>query len=246
MNYLKRIVFTLASFVLLLLLTSPLNAQKIQTSIHGGLTISNMTLDIDGTQDPESVPAFDFDSVAGFQFGVRFLKPIADSWSLETGLQLNSRGYSNDYALVISGEEVFRSKTSLRLYYLELPLLMNVYIPIGTRTVELSGGPYLAGGVSGRYTSEIKVNENSSFGEFLELESSRESGNINWGSNEDEFPRIDYGVLFGAGVAFKSYTFRIYYQRGLSNFLRNNSPGDDGETITSNHYQTSFTVGYRF
>ncbi|MCH8496368.1 MAG: hypothetical protein LAT57_12160 [Balneolales bacterium] len=97
MNYLKRIVFTLASFVLLLLVTSPLNAQKIQTSIYGGLTISNMTLDIDGTQDPESVPDFDFDSVAGFQFGVRFSKPIADSWSLETGFQLNSRGYSNDY-----------------------------------------------------------------------------------------------------------------------------------------------------
>ncbi|MBU2556098.1 MAG: PorT family protein, partial [Bacteroidetes bacterium] len=73
-------------------------------------------------------------------------------------------------------------------------------------------------------------------------ESKTESKSIDWGSGDDnDFKRLDFGWIIGAGVEYEAFSAGLSYNLGLSNIA---ATPDGGNKVKNRVF--AITVGYRF
>lgn len=207
---------------------------RAQVYVQGGLNLANITKSNDGQTEKNNI-------LPTFNVGVLGRLPLADVFSLESGLLLTGRG-SKAETYFNGGNNYI--KTKFNPLYLELPLNAVVKIPLGAdkTNVFFNAGPYVAMGIGGQSKRESYI---------LGISSS-ESSSIKF-SNDDPFTseeedagynklkRFDYGLNFGGGIQFKHLILKANYGLGLAKI---NSTESNNNSNDKNKYRTvSFSVG---
>ncbi|MFP4015066.1 MAG: porin family protein [Chitinispirillaceae bacterium] len=199
-------------------------AQKI--GVKAGMNLSNMVM-----KDDDFTQSEDFKMKIGFNAGASAEFPITEIFSVESGLMINTRGFTMEEKFTEMGETV-EMKVSGNLLYLDIPVNAKVGYSMDNLKIYGSAGPYLGFGLSGNQKSETT---------FMG-ETQKTDEDVEFGSDDNsDIKRMDLGLNLGAGVEFGS--FQIGGSYGLS--LLNNSPVDDnGATIT--HNVIAISLGYVF
>jgi hypothetical protein len=221
-------------FLTLTLITAITAVTRAQVYIQGGLNLANITKTNDGqTEDNNILPSFNV--------GVLGRLPLADVFSLESGVLLTGRGSKAETYFNGTSNYV---KTKFNPLYLEVPLNAVVKIPLGAKesSVFFNAGPYAAMGIAGKSKRDSKI---------LGITSS-ETSDIKF-SNDDPFTseeedaaydrlkRFDFGLNFGGGFQFQHFIIKANYGLGLAKI---NSTESNNNANDKNKYRTlSFSVG---
>lgn len=217
-----------------LVLTAAISlSTKAQVYLQGGLNLANITKTNDGQTEKNNI-------LPSFNVGILGRLPIADMFSIESGLLLTGRG-SKAETYFNGGNDFVKSK--FNPFYLEIPLNAVVKIPLEKKSnVFFNAGPYVAIGIGGKSRRDTK------FGPLV----SSSTSNIEF-SNDDPFTsqqedarydrlkRFDFGLNFGGGFQFQRVLLKVNYGLGLAKI---NSTQSDNTANDKNKYRTlSFSVG---
>jgi hypothetical protein len=184
------------------------NAQKMAIGIEGGVNIANVSVNPTTTTDSRT------GLIVGTLLDVNFTQQI----TLTPGIRFTMKGFSNTVNTV---------NNTVKLNYLEFPVLLKIRFPL----TEIK--PYLAAGpVLGLNLSANLDQSNGTQSATTDISSSTES--------------IDFGLLFAGGMDFKvgmntALFFQVGYQLGLSNI---NKTANNTTTIKNNAFQ--ITGGVKF
>lgn len=220
-------------FLGLVLTTAISLSTKAQVYLQGGLNLANITKTNDGQTEKNNI-------LPSFNVGILGRLPIADMFSIESGLLLTGRG-SKAETYFNGGNDFVKSK--FNPFYLEIPLNAVVKIPLEKKSnVFFNAGPYVAIGIGGKSRRDTK------FGPLV----SSSTSNIEF-SNDDPFTsqqedarydrlkRFDFGLNFGGGFQFQRVLLKVNYGLGLAKI---NSTQSDNTVNDKNKYRTlSFSVG---
>ena len=220
-------------FLGLVLTTAISLSIKAQVYLQGGLNLANITKTNDGQTEKNNI-------LPSFNVGILGRLPIADMFSIESGLLLTGRG-SKAETYFNGGNDFVKSK--FNPFYLEVPLNAVVKIPLEKKSnVFFNAGPYVAIGIGGKSRRDTK------FGPLV----SSSTSNIEF-SNDDPFTsqqedarydrlkRFDFGLNFGGGFQFQRVLLKVNYGLGLAKI---NSTQSDNTANDKNKYRTlSFSVG---
>lgn len=200
----KRIKFSI--FCLLILLTSGTYAQTF--SIDAGVGFTNMLTEEGEFFIPYNTNDFSSGLIPGYHFGGTANFKLFDLFSLKSGLNISSNG------LIKKDEEIYQqisliTKEKYSLFFIQLPLAIEVPFKIANIDVYSSLGSYVGIGIFGT------MKTTSTFGDIVDSD----SRNISWGTDpiHDDFLRLDYGISGGAGISFNALSLGLFYQYGLAN-----------------------------
>lgn len=211
------------SLIVLLIITTASYAQIF--GVKAGLNLSTMLL-----KDNDGNYSDDFKMNPGFHVGVTGEFPLTEMFSFETGLFLSTKGLKTtqvDVALGVTTE----TKAKMNLLYLDIPLTAKASFDIGSTKIYGVLGPYLGMGLSGKNKYEITEVGETRTGE----------NNISWGSGENDYKRLDFGLTAGTGVEIKSIQIGMFYSLGLANISHHSENGSE----FSNRV-LGISVGYKF
>ena len=206
---------------------------KAQVYVQGGLNLANITKTNDGQTEKNNI-------LPSFNVGILGRLPVADMFSLESGLLLTGRG-SKAETYFNGGNNYI--KTKFNPLYLEIPLNAVVKIPLQKESnVFFNAGPYAAIGVGGKsrrdsYIAGISTSETTSiqFSNDDPFTSQQEDAAYN------KLKRFDVGLNFGGGFQFGSIILKANYGLGLAKI---NSTQSNNNENDKNKYRTlSFSVG---
>jgi hypothetical protein len=141
----------------------------------------------------------------GFNIGPIFELQATEIFSIETGILLNSKGFKSSYEF--RGITVLNSEI---LYYMEIPVLCKVSIPINKFKIFTVAGVYFAEALHGKRT----------YGDIENSEKEIWENDIFWGNGYSEYDRFDYGLKFGIGLRYLKWQMGANYDLGLKN-IRN-------------------------
>lgn len=172
-----------------------------------GMNFSNMTK----LDDAKALP--------GFNLGVGMDYGFNESWSLQSGLMISSKGYKYD-------KDVLGADFKARPIYLDIPILAAYKFNISDNTkFVINAGPYLAFGLGGKGKFDVDGAED-----------------IKVFKGEEGMSRFDLGIQYGIGLEISEhYLINLTGQNGFI------CPWDteDGEDKPKN-MTFSIGVGYRF
>lgn len=193
--------------------------------VKAGFNLTNMF------QNNDDYASDDYKTKAGFQIGGTAEFKITDMFSFETGLFLSNKGVRISHEETEEGE-TYGVKGTIDLYYIEIPLTGKATFDVGNQKIYGIFGPTVGIGLSGKIKSKL-----SYMGE-----SKTESKSIDWGSGDDnDFKRLDFGWIIGAGVKYEAFSAGLSYNLGLSNIA---ATPDGGNKVKNRVF--AITVGYRF
>ena len=165
---------------------------QVNLGIYGGVNVSNISYN-NGSIDDASA------RVAGYHAGLIVDLGLAKVISIQTGLNLSQRGGKE---LLSTGNNTY--SYAYRPMYIDIPVLLNIKIPIGGLAIHLAAGPYFSYGVAG--TREATYNNVTI------------SQKIDW----NDIKRTDVGLRMQARVFLgTSFFVGAYYDQGLSNISKN-------------------------
>ena len=159
----------------------------------------------------------DAKALPGFQLGVGMDYGFSESWSLQSGLLISSKGYKIE-------------DVKVRPIYLDIPILAAYKFNISDNTkFVINAGPYLAFGLGGK----CKFDEGGDYKLFK-----GEDG------EDAEYSRFDLGIQYGIGLEIgEHYLVNLTGQNGfISPF--DYPDGYDGDKPKNMTF--SIGVGYRF
>lgn len=159
----------------------------------------------------------DAKALPGFQLGVGMDYGFSESWSLQSGLLISSKGYKIE-------------DVKVRPIYLDIPILAAYKFNISDNTkFVINAGPYLAFGLGGK----CKFDEGGDYKLFK-----GEDG------EDAEYSRFDLGIQYGIGLEIGDhYLVNLTGQNGfISPF--DYPDGYDGDKPKNMTF--SIGVGYRF
>jgi len=206
----------------LIFLTTQLFSQTIR--VKGGLNLSKMHMVADG-----DIVSDDYDFLTGYNVGVTSEFPISKIFSLETGLILNSKGFSNNESY-----EGFEYKEKIDLLYLDIPVTAKASINVGDAKIYGTFGPYLGIALKGKMTAEASYEG--------ETESSSQDISFGDGEEDDQIKRLDFGLTIGAGLEYKAISLGLSYGLGLANLSYDS---DDDYDVMANNRVFAVTLGYK-
>ncbi|HZK95253.1 MAG TPA: porin family protein [Prolixibacteraceae bacterium] len=219
---------TLLIFALMLTMTSEGYSQIF--GVKGGLNLANM-------QAKDDIGNLDTKMITGFNLGATAEFPLSKMFSFETGLQLSTKGTKRTE----SSPNGIDTDYKAQLTYLDIPLTAKATFDVSG--VKLYGvfGPYIGIGLGGQTYEDgegtkIKWGSYQGTGE-LDFD---DKGNPIW-DDSDDFKRLDYGLIIGAGVEIKAIQIGLTYGLGLANI----SPDTSDGTKVSNRV-LGISVGYKF
>jgi len=161
---------------------------QVGVGIYGGVNLSNITYNNGSIEDASG-------SVAGYHFGMVLDLGLAKVLSIQTGLNLSQRGGRKIYS---TGNNVY--EYAYKPTYIDIPVLLNVKIPLGDFALHLAGGPYFSYGVAG--------SRDATFNSVTITQK------IDW----DDIKRTDMGLRLQARLMVgKALFVGAYYDQGLSN-----------------------------
>lgn len=220
---------TLLIFALMLAMTSEGYSQIF--GVKGGLNLANMLVKDEGKIDTKMITGFNLGATAEF--------PITEMFSFETGLQLSTKGTKRTINLSSHNDYIYEYKA--KLTYLDIPLTAKATFDVSG--VKLYGvfGPYIGIGLGGQ-TYEDGEGTKIKWGSYQgtdELDFD-DNGNLIY-DESDDFKRLDYGLIIGAGVELKAIQIGLTYGLGLANISPDTSDG-----IKVSNRVLGISVGYRF
>lgn len=136
--------------------------------------------------------------------GILFDIPVADNFSVETGLMYNPKGYklvANDGALTM----IVKAKPQ----YLELPILAKYKHSLNDN-ISLYGmiGPTIGFAIAGGFTYIEKAHG----------QKAKDHGKLKFGTTSaSDYKCLDFGLMIGTGVSFSKFRAGVFYQPGLIN-----------------------------
>jgi hypothetical protein len=149
---------------------------------------------------------------AGFQAGLLLDAPLNDNISVRPQLLYSTKG--GEYQIGSS------STFTTTFNYIEIPVQLTYGIEAGSGKAVVGVGPYLA----------YALNGNDKSGSV--------STPIEFGSNDDQIKRIDYGLRVSAGYELPSgLGVSAYYAPGLANLANGNS----GATLKNSAFGLSLS-----
>lgn len=215
--------------LMLLLSASFMIAQensKISFAVLGGANFNNLNGKAFNGDKLEN------DMLLGFHAGVNVLIPIVPEFYFQPGLMFATKGAKNN-----SG--VINSPKTTTINYLEMPLNMVYKATVGSGSIMLGFGPYVAYGIGGKWIGEI--------GSFSVTEDIQFSNSVDSnGPSPYHYKAFDTGanIFFGYELPMGVFV-QLDTQFGLLNINPeyNNSAND--KSVTNN---TGFglSLGYRF
>lgn len=152
------------------------------------------------------------DNYAGFHAGVFSELPIGDNFYFTPGASFSQKGFK----LNLLGQNV---KTRVNCF--DIPLGFTFKYDLEKISLFLQSGPFASINFSG-------VSEGG--GEEVDIE---------FGSDEGQMKRMDFGILFGAGIEVNQFQFSINYNLGLANL-------ENAEDLSYKTRVLSFSVGFLF
>ncbi len=156
------------------------------------------------------------DMKPGFHIGLTAEFPLNEMFSLEPAVLLSTKGYK--YSEPGYDE-------SVNALSIDIPLTGKASYDIGSFIIYGAFGPYIGIGLSGKY----KTSDSPDY-------------TLQWGSSsDDDLKRVDFGLVFGAGVEINAIQVGISYDLGLINIY----PTTDGGTKINNRV-LAISAGYWF
>ncbi len=133
---------------------------------------------------------WDTNTLTSFQLGLVGEFEITSPIYFNTGLLFTQKG---------SKISVFGAITKIPVNFLEIPLNVAYKYDLGEAKIYGQAGPFIGIAVSGK------------------TKSGDDKDDIEFGSDDDEWKRLDAGLNFGAGVEIAALQFGINYGLGLAN-----------------------------
>ena len=161
------------------------------------------------------------DSKIGFQLGGALEIGVNDMFSIQPELLFIQKGFAFENSF--SGTT---TKSSLTLNYLEIPVLAKVQFGTDQIKFHVNAGPSLGIALSG--TSKDEVGSVS------------QSEDVEFGSDNGQTKRTDFGLQFGGGITFSNFVLDLRYGLGLSNIV--NVPSGSSDSVKNR--AIGITVGY--
>lgn len=170
-------------------------------------------------------------AIPGFTLGVGMDYGFNETWSLQSGLMITSKGSKLSYE--DDGDKI---EYKTRPVYLELPILAAWKYAINDNMkLVINVGPYLAVGVGGKEKFEYTYSGQTNKGEYKLFK--KEDG-----ANEAMMKRFDMGIQYGVGLEISEHYLVNF--TGSHGFL-NTYNGDSSDPSIKN-MNFSIGVGYRF
>lgn len=164
-------------------------------------------------------------TIPGFHFGATMENSISQTLSVESGLMVSLKGYKAD---VLQDGLTVRNKTYL--YYFDVPIVLKATFNLGKASKwYVAAGPIFDIGFAGNYITVYDWNGTKQ----------AEKEKIEWGNEEGQTKRFDYGLTFGGGIEFNDWQVGVYYDLGLNNISPDASPD-----ITIKNRVWKISVGY--
>ena len=198
--------------------------------IKTGINLSHVTVEGNGSSPGGIGPEFIL-SKTGPIFGITSEFHVDRNFIFETGLNLSSWGYRNNYEQG-SGPPVL-TEENYNLWYLNIPVIAKPVFSVGKARIYGAFGPYFSYGAFGNLTTQI-TSANPTETDVTP---------IKWGTEEgvDDFFRSDYGLRFGTGIMFRSFELGFSYNLGLADII----PDSDPLSIVRNRVMGA-TLGVKF
>jgi hypothetical protein len=164
-----------------------------------------------------------YDMVASFHAGMVADFTVSERISFQPGLQVSGRGGQlTSHAFNTTG------KREIRLYYLEMPLVVNYNIPVGENKVFFGAGPSLAYGLSGK-------DKQTTYATFT------------YDAFENLFNKFDAGLIAQAGYRMKNIQVAAKYNSGFLNIYNNDNPNlPQEQSADCRNNVLAFSVAYFF
>jgi len=168
---------------------------QFRIGLQGGLNLSTL-IERNYNHDYASnfyKPGFHAGPVAEYTAG--------DHFSVKTALILETKGTQGKIRV-----DTFVADVGTSLLYLDIPLLFTGRIKAGKFILFVEAGPYAGLGLWGKATAETPDQSISR--------------DIAWGSGtDDEFKRMDLGIMTGAGVEWNQFFLDSSFGFGLANIF---------------------------
>ena len=169
----------------------------------------------------------------GFLLGVNVDVPFSSIISLQTGLQVISKGTK-------SSEKLY--KENLDIYYIEMPLKVVLKPKIGSGNFLIGIGPDIAYAVAGKYKFDDLVDNTDDI-----------NANVQFKNKADFQPDkyflkpldLSIGLLLGYQLKNNLF-FQINGQYGLLDITTPQETTDPDDKRTAKNYGIGVSVGYRF
>ena len=160
---------------------------------------------------------YDFDNKFGFSAGAAFNFQLNKTFSLQPEVNFVQKGGNNYFR---QGDGGFQNKIehSIRLNYIELPVILRIAVGTGKRFY-LNVGPFVAMGISGR--SKFHQQVIFDFESFTREEKAEvDFGGAPRGVYDTVFDQyiksaFDYGFHLGAGINFNKFLVDFRYGQSL-------------------------------
>lgn len=195
-------------FFFLVFVSSSVFSQSF--GIKGGLNFSKISM-----KNKDGNLSGKFCSAPGFHLGPFYEIPLSYSFSLETALLFNTRGYrfTEDKTAL---DQRINYDHYVNLSYLDFPVNFKARYSFDYFSIYASTGPYLGIGLFGKEKE----------GPTLDDEREKDVREIIWGDKTgDDFKRYDYGIQLGTGVEFGQFSIGANYSFGLANISPDKTNG---------------------
>lgn len=163
-----------------------------------------------------------------FNFGVDIDVSVAEKQFVEIGLNFNRKGCKIEghewvkdggpWGLYTEGD-----KTSINMFYLQLPVMYGVALPIADDiSWKIMVGPYFAIGLAGDRRSDFDSDESQLhvLGEGVGLSRPKTESTFNDSPRDYTFKRFDIGAKIQTGVTVKRISYMIAYELGFFNTIK--------------------------
>lgn len=213
-----------------------INANPGGMYLKGGVNFSNISVNSDGAVNNAH-------TLTTFNVGFIGDIPVADIFSIQTGLYLNAKGAKTESYFGPSQSADYY-KVKFNPLYLELPANFVLKFPVDKSSRFFAGaGPYVAMGIGGKVKGEQNIagnvttyEKNIQFNNDDPTTSGQEDASVN------KLRRFDYGVNFLAGVEVDRFLIGVNYGLGLAKIGSTQDNNND-----KNKYRIfSLDLGVRF
>jgi hypothetical protein len=172
--------------------------------------------------DREEAPGETFSVRFGFNAGVGYERPFSRYFSLIPEANLETRGVvSEAYSAGLGAD----TKTTLKLLYLQVPVLAVAKLPLGPAALNAYIGPSL--GL--RLSSEAEL---------------RGAGQTTTRDLDDETRLFNFGIEWGIGVEFPARRGRVFIRPGY--YIGQTEVYEEGEGPEMKFVDIRLKMGYRF
>jgi hypothetical protein len=200
-------------------------SQKTSAGVKAGVNFSNLS------------NAGNTEALTGFTGGVFFVHSIVEHFGVSAELLYSGEGAKNTFEQSV-GNSVVRNENRLRLNYLRIPLLANVFFgQLGDQLrPKLILGPSFGFLLGAKNVSRIITTEGSSVSE---------TEHVN--TDKDSYSGFDIGAIIGAGLNYKAgertwLNLDARYHIGASDI--NEVKLQNGDAVKNNVFSVS--VGLAF